>query len=68
MPGLDKFYTQTHVSKQCFEFLHQQLNITDDVIYLLSQRRSVIGNGLKWFEISFQNTIEDSSPIYSIFN
>ena len=42
--------------------------ITDDVIYLLSQRRSVIGNGLKWFEISFQNTIEDSSPIYSIFN
>ena len=34
MPGLDKFYTQTHVSKQCFEFLHQQLNITDDVIYL----------------------------------
>lgn len=42
--------------------------ITDDVIYLLSQKSSAIGNGLKWFEISFQNAIEDSSPVYSIFN
>ena len=42
--------------------------ITDDVIYLLSQRHSILGGGLKWFEISFQNSIEDLSPIYSIFN
>ena len=32
--GLDKFYTQKHVSKQCFDFLHKQLNISDEVIYL----------------------------------
>lgn len=34
MPGLDKFYTQEHVAKQCFEFLHSQLNISENVIYL----------------------------------
>lgn len=34
MPGLDKFYTQNHVSKHCFEFLHSQLTIPEDVIYL----------------------------------
>lgn len=34
MPGLDKFYTQNHVAKQCFEFLHSQLTISDDTIYL----------------------------------
>lgn len=34
MPGLDKFYTQQHVAKQCFEFLHSQLNISENAIYL----------------------------------
>ena len=34
MPGLDKFYTQEHVAKQCFEFLHSQLNISENAIYL----------------------------------
>ena len=34
MPGLDKFYTQSHVSKHCFEFLHSQLNISENAIYL----------------------------------
>ena len=34
MPGLDKFYTQDHVAKQCFEFLHSQLNISENAIYL----------------------------------
>lgn len=34
MPGLDKFYTQSHVAKQCFEFLHSQLNISENAIYL----------------------------------
>lgn len=34
MPGLDKFYTQVHVAKQCFEFLHSQLNISENAIYL----------------------------------
>lgn len=32
--GLDKFYTQPTVAKQCFDFLHKQLNIPDGVIYL----------------------------------
>lgn len=32
--GLDKFYTQKHVSKQCFDFLHKQLNISDEAVYL----------------------------------
>lgn len=32
--GLDKFYTQKHVSKQCYNFLHKQLNISDEAIYL----------------------------------
>ena len=32
--GLDKFYTQKHVSKQCFDFLHKQLNISDEATYL----------------------------------
>lgn len=31
---LDKFYTQNHVSKQCFDFLHSQLKISNDAIYL----------------------------------
>ena len=34
MPGLDKFYTQSHVSKYCFDFLHSQLTIPKEVIYL----------------------------------
>lgn len=34
MPGLDKFYTQKHVAKECFEFLHKQLNIPETAIYL----------------------------------
>ena len=34
MPDLDKFYTQKHVSKQCFEFLQTQLNISKTAIYL----------------------------------
>ena len=34
MPNLDKFYTQDHVAKHCFDFLHKQLNISDGVIYL----------------------------------
>lgn len=34
MSGLDKFYTQTHVSKQCFEFLQSQLHIPNNVTYL----------------------------------
>jgi hypothetical protein len=34
MPGLDKFYTQKHVSQQCFNFLHSKLNIQDNVVYL----------------------------------
>ena len=34
MPGLDKFYTQDHVAKQCFEFLHSQLNVSENAIYL----------------------------------
>ena len=32
MPGLDKFYTQDHVAKQCFEFLHSQLNISENAL------------------------------------
>ena len=32
--GLDKFYTQSHVSKLCFEFLHKQLNIDKNAVYL----------------------------------
>lgn len=32
--GLDKFYTQPEVAKECFTFLQQQLNIPSDVIYL----------------------------------
>ena len=34
MPGLDKFYTQNHVAKHCFDFLHKQLNIPNEAIYL----------------------------------
>lgn len=34
MPGLDKFYTQNHVSKHCFEFLQSELNIAEDAVYL----------------------------------
>lgn len=34
MPDLDKFYTQKHVSKQCFEFLQTQLNISKTATYL----------------------------------
>lgn len=32
--GLDKFYTQNHVSKLCFDFLQNQLNIDENAIYL----------------------------------
>lgn len=34
MAGLDKFYTQNHVSKYCFEFLQSELNISKEAIYL----------------------------------
>lgn len=34
MPKLDKFYTQKNVAKECFDFLHSQLNIPKDVTYL----------------------------------
>ena len=34
MPNLDKFYTQKHVSKQCFDFLQAQLSIPADACYL----------------------------------
>lgn len=32
--GLDKFYTQNHVAKHCFEFLHSKLKIDNAAIYL----------------------------------
>ena len=32
--GLDKFYTQKHVSKTCYDFLHQNLNIPNNALYL----------------------------------
>lgn len=32
--GLDKFYTQNHVSKLCFDFLQSQLSIDENAIYL----------------------------------
>ena len=32
--GLDKFYTQTHVSKLCFDFLQNNLEIAPNAIYL----------------------------------
>lgn len=32
--GLDKFYTQKHVAKLCYDFLHQQLNVPENAIYL----------------------------------
>ena len=32
--GLDKFYTQNHVSKLCFDFLQDQLSIDENAIYL----------------------------------
>ena len=32
--GLDKFYTQSHVAKHCFDFLHEKLNISEQAIYL----------------------------------
>ena len=34
MPKLDKFYTQTHVSKQCFDYLQSCLSIPEDTVYL----------------------------------
>lgn len=32
--GLDKFYTQKHVAKTCYEFLQQKLNIPKEAKYL----------------------------------
>ena len=32
--GLDKFYTQNHVSKLCFDFLQSELSIDENAIYL----------------------------------
>lgn len=32
--GLDKFYTQDKVSKQCLDFLYKHLNIPNDVVFL----------------------------------
>lgn len=34
MPNLDKFYTQNHVAKQCFDFLNTQLEIPKNAIFL----------------------------------
>lgn len=34
MPGLDKFYTQPTVAKQCYDFLQSKLNINNTVTYL----------------------------------
>lgn len=34
MPELDKFYTQSHISQQCFEYLTSKLNIPDNITYL----------------------------------
>lgn len=34
MPGLDKFYTQPHAAKQCFDFLQSQLTISEEALYL----------------------------------
>lgn len=34
MPELDKFYTQSHISQQCFEYLISKLNIPDNITYL----------------------------------
>ena len=42
--------------------------ITREVIYLLLHKRKLPSGRLKWFEISFYNTLEDSSPVYSIFH
>lgn len=42
--------------------------ITREVIFMLLHKRNLPSGRLKWFEISFYNTIEDGSPIYSIFH
>lgn len=42
--------------------------ITDDVKKLLLEKRNLPEGRLKWFEISFQNRIEEPAPPYSIFN
>jgi len=42
--------------------------ITEDVINLLLEKRNLPCGRLKWFELSFQNRVEDASPLYSIFN
>lgn len=42
--------------------------ITDDVAELLLEKRNLPSGKLKWFEISFQNKLEETSPSYSIFN
>lgn len=34
MPELDKFYTQSHISQKCFEYLTSKLNIPDNITYL----------------------------------
>lgn len=42
--------------------------ITEDVERLLLEKRNLPCGRLKWFEVSFQNSIADTSPMYSIFN
>lgn len=42
--------------------------ITPEVINLLQNKRCLPEGRLKWLEISFQNTLESTSPIYSIYH
>jgi len=42
--------------------------ITDDVKDLLKNKRKEIDGKLKWFEISFQNSVNDGNVMYSIFH
>lgn len=42
--------------------------ITSEVADMLLHKRSLPGGRLKWLEISFQNTLDETSPIYSIYH
>ena len=42
--------------------------ITPDVVHMLLHKRSLTGGRLKWLEVSFQNTLETTSPVYSIYH
>lgn len=42
--------------------------ITPEVIHLLFHKRSLPDGRLKWLEISFQDTLNEASPIYSIYH